>query len=59
MFPHSLLGRLTAVNFNLIGVGFVSSYFGTLAAAAVTKQDAFSEGRIPFKGRPYHYHWLE
>jgi voltage-gated potassium channel len=48
--PHSLLGRLTALILILLGVGFVSSYFGTLAAAAVTKQDAFSEGRIPFKG---------
>jgi voltage-gated potassium channel len=48
--PHSLMGRLTALILILLGVGFVSSYFGTLAAAAVTKQDAFSEGRIPFKG---------
>ncbi|MFJ5713844.1 potassium channel family protein [Neobacillus sp. NPDC093127] len=48
--PHSFLGRLTALVLILLGVGFVSSYFGTLAAAAVTKQDAFSEGRIPFKG---------
>jgi voltage-gated potassium channel len=48
--PHSFLGRLTALILILLGVGFVSSYFGTLAAAAVTKQDAFSEGRIPFKG---------
>ncbi|MEH7334136.1 potassium channel family protein [Neobacillus drentensis] len=48
--PHSLMGRLTALFLILLGVGFVSSYFGTLAAAAVTKQDAFSEGRIPFKG---------
>ncbi|MGG3468117.1 potassium channel family protein [Neobacillus pocheonensis] len=48
--PHSLFGRLTALLLILLGVGFVSSYFGTLAAAAVTKQDALSEGRIPFKG---------
>ncbi|WP_312468990.1 potassium channel family protein [Neobacillus sp.] len=48
--PHSFLGRLTALFLILLGVGLVSSYFGTLAAAAVTKQDAFSEGRIPFKG---------
>ncbi|KLT18457.1 potassium channel family protein [Neobacillus vireti] len=48
--PRSFLGRLTALVLILLGVGFVSSYFGTLAAAAVTKQDAFSEGRIPFKG---------
>ncbi|WP_462411146.1 potassium channel family protein [Neobacillus sp. Marseille-QA0830] len=48
--PHSLLGRITALILILLGVGFVSSYFGTLAAAAVTKQDAFLEGRIAFKG---------
>ncbi|MEH7076408.1 potassium channel family protein [Neobacillus drentensis] len=48
--PHSILGRITALVLILLGVGFVSSYFGTLAAAAVTKQDAFSEGRIAFKG---------
>ncbi|CAH2714358.1 hypothetical protein BACCIP111895_01521 [Neobacillus rhizosphaerae] len=48
--PHSFFGRLTALFLILLGVGLVSSYFGTLAAAAVTKQDAFSEGRIPFKG---------
>ncbi|EKN69446.1 Ion transport 2 domain-containing protein [Neobacillus bataviensis LMG 21833] len=48
--PHSFLGRLTALILILLGVGIVSSYFGTLAAAAVTKQDAFFEGRIPFKG---------
>lgn len=48
--PHTMLGRLTAVILVLLGVGFVSSYFGTLAAAAVTKQDAFAEGKIAFKG---------
>ena len=48
--PHSILGRITALVLILLGVGFVSSYFGTLAAAAVTKQDAFLEGRIAFKG---------
>jgi voltage-gated potassium channel len=48
--PHSILGRLTAVLLIFLGAGIVSTYFGTLAAAAVTKQDAFSEGRIPFKG---------
>ena len=51
--PHSFLGRITALILILLGVGFVSSYFGTLAAAAVTKQDAYSEGRIPFKGNDH------
>lgn len=48
--PQTLPGRLTAVILILLGVGVISSYFGTLAAAAVTKQDAFSEGKITFKG---------
>lgn len=48
--PRSIFGRLTALILILLGAGIVSSYFGTLAAAAVTKQDAFSEGKIPFKG---------
>lgn len=48
--PHSLLGRLTAVILILLGVGVISSYFGTLAATAISKQDAFSEGKITFKG---------
>lgn len=48
--PHSFLGRITALILILFGVGFVSTYFGTLAATAVTKQDALSEGRMPFKG---------
>ena len=49
--PHSIFGRITALFLILLGVGFVSSYFGTLAAAAVTKQDAFAEGKVSFRGR--------
>ncbi|GHH97681.1 potassium channel family protein [Neobacillus kokaensis] len=48
--PHSFWGRLTALILILLGAGIVSSYFGTLAAAAVTKQDAYLEGKLPFKG---------
>ncbi|MBI0577534.1 NAD-binding protein [Neobacillus cucumis] len=48
--PHSLLGRFIALILILLGAGIVSSYFGTLAAAAVTKQDALLEGKIDFKG---------
>lgn len=49
--PRSVFGRITALFLILLGVGFVSSYFGTLAAAAVTKQDAFAEGKVSFKGK--------
>jgi voltage-gated potassium channel len=48
--PQSLLGRITAVTLILLGAGFVSSYFITLATTAVTRQDALSEGKIAFKG---------
>ncbi len=48
--PRSILGRITAVLLILLGAGFVSTYFITLATAAVTRQDALSEGKIAFKG---------
>lgn len=48
--PQTLLGRITALILILFGVAFVSSYFGTLAATAVTKQNALTEGKISFKG---------
>ncbi|XJZ26775.1 potassium channel family protein [Bacillota bacterium Lsc_1132] len=48
--PDSVWGRLTAVVLILLGAGFVSSYFATLATVAVTRQDALSEGKIVFKG---------
>lgn len=49
--PHTILGRITAVILILIGAGFVSSYFITLATTAVTRQDALSEGKIPYRGK--------
>lgn len=49
--PQSFFGRFTAVILILLGVGFVSSYFITLATTAVTRQDALVEGKIAFKGR--------
>lgn len=48
--PQSFLGRFTAVTLILFGAGFVSSYFITLATAAVTRQDALFEGKIAYKG---------
>jgi voltage-gated potassium channel len=49
--PQSPFGRITAVTLILLGAGFVSTYFITLASTAVTRQDAFSEGKIAFKGQ--------
>lgn len=51
--PHTLLGRVTAVVLILLGAGFVSTYFITLATTAVTRQDALSEGKIAFKGNEH------
>ncbi|NHM32569.1 potassium channel family protein [Neobacillus terrae] len=47
--PHSIAGRAAAIILILIGAGFVSSYFVTLSAVAVTRQNAFSEGKITYK----------
>lgn len=47
--PHTIAGRAAAIILILIGAGFVSSYFVTLSAAAVTRQNAFSEGKITYK----------
>jgi voltage-gated potassium channel len=48
--PRSLFGRVAAIILILLGAGFVSSYFITLATTAVTRQDALIEGKISFKG---------
>ncbi|MDP4163895.1 MAG: potassium channel family protein [Bacillota bacterium] len=51
LVPQTLPGRFAAVILILLGAGFVSSYFVTLAASAVTKQNAFSEGKLAYKGK--------
>lgn len=52
-YPVSTLGRLTAMLLLLIGTGFLSSYFIHLSAATVTKQNAYTEGRVGFKGNDH------
>ncbi|RDU36893.1 potassium channel protein [Neobacillus piezotolerans] len=47
--PHTHLGRIAAVLLILFGAGLVSYYFVSLATAAVTKQNALSEGKLPYK----------
>ncbi|CAM3906366.1 potassium channel family protein [Mesobacillus thioparans] len=49
-YPVSTAGRLTAMFLLLVGTGFLSSYFIHLSAATVTKQNAYTEGRVGFKG---------
>lgn len=48
--PHSTTGRIVAVILILLGAGFVSAYFITLATTAVTRQEALSKGKVAFKG---------
>jgi voltage-gated potassium channel len=49
-YPVSTLGRITGILLLLIGTGFLSSYFIHLSAATVTKQNAYVEGRVGYKG---------
>jgi voltage-gated potassium channel len=49
-YPVSLAGRITGMILLLVGTGFLSSYFIHLSAATVNKQNAYSEGRVSFKG---------
>ncbi|CEG28381.1 potassium channel family protein [Bacillus sp. B-jedd] len=48
--PQSLAGRAAAVLLILFGAGLVSFYLVSVATAAVTKQNAFSEGKLAYKG---------
>ncbi|HAQ08086.1 MAG TPA: ion transporter [Bacillus bacterium] len=48
--PLTVPGRITAMILLLAGTGFLSSYFITLSAATVTKQNEYLEGKVGFKG---------
>lgn len=50
LVPKSLLGRITGVLLIVIGAGFVSAYFITLASAVVKKQNSSNEGKAAYKG---------
>jgi voltage-gated potassium channel len=50
LVPKSLLGRITGVLLIVIGAGFVSAYFITLAAAVVNRQNSSIEGKVAYKG---------
>jgi voltage-gated potassium channel len=49
LVPKTVLGRFAAVLLILVGAGFVSTYFNTLATTAVTKQSSFLEGKVAYK----------
>ncbi|WP_064092798.1 potassium channel family protein [Rossellomorea aquimaris] len=49
--PATLEGRVIAIALILVGAGFLSTYFVTLAAETVMTQNAYLEGRATFKGK--------
>lgn len=51
--PQSIGGKLTGMLFILFGAGFVSTYIVTLSKVAVSRHNAFLEGRIMFKGKDH------
>ncbi|MFE8702415.1 potassium channel family protein [Cytobacillus sp. FJAT-54145] len=49
--PQTVLGKIIGITLILVGAGFVSTYFITLATSAVTKQNEYLEGKLMFKGK--------
>ncbi|WP_010176039.1 potassium channel family protein [Bacillus coahuilensis] len=52
-FPITWSGRIIAVLLILMGAGFLSTYFVSLAASAVKTQNAHLEGRRHFHGKKH------
>lgn len=52
--PQTLLGRIAAVLLIMLGAGFVTSYFSTLAASTVTKQNSFLVGKSTYKDKGHY-----
>ncbi|MBE3570261.1 MAG: NAD-binding protein [Bacillales bacterium] len=48
--PTTLQGRLIGLMLIFAGAGFLTTYFATLAATAVTHQNAYLDGKEAFKG---------
>lgn len=48
--PETTAGRVSAMLLILVGAGFLSTYFITLATTAVTRQNHYLEGRAHYKG---------
>jgi voltage-gated potassium channel len=49
--PRTVAGKVTAIILIFVGAAFVSSYYISLAAVAVTRQNAFIEGKLTYKGK--------
>lgn len=48
--PTTFIGKVTGILLILVGVAFVSLYFISLATATVSRQNAYIEGKLIFKG---------
>lgn len=51
--PLTWKGRLLGIVLILVGAGFLSTYFVTLAAETVMTQNAYLEGKATFKGKEH------
>ena len=51
--PLTLEGRLLGIVLILVGAGFLSTYFVTLAAETVMTQNAYLEGKATYKGKEH------
>ncbi len=48
--PDTVIGKLIAMLLILIGTGFITTYFVSLATIAVSKENAYLEGNLKFLG---------
>lgn len=53
LVPKTVLGKIMGILLILLGAGFVSSYFVTLASSAVKRQNDYIEGKVMFKGKDH------
>ncbi|MBA4536052.1 potassium channel protein [Bacillus aquiflavi] len=50
LVPASTKGRVAAIVLIFLGIGLVSSYFATIATAAVSRQNSFMKGKVAYNG---------
>lgn len=51
--PKTILGKVTGILLILTGAGLISTYLVTIAASTVTRQNAYIEGKVDFKGKKH------
>ncbi|HLO11669.1 MAG TPA: potassium channel family protein [Pseudoneobacillus sp.] len=49
--PKTILGKIVGIVLILLGAGFISSYFFSLASSAISKQNQLIEGKVSYHGR--------